>query len=528
MFAKKNKTMIDELVQFSATLPFLLLLVALSIMYSKKINFHFTFAKYILIAGFISVIPLLYLLFINGEIEVDTLLISSHLGLYLRFDALSVIMFMMVSAIGYFVLRYSITYLQGDPNRHRFIKRLLFTIAFVQLFVISGSIINLFLMWVATSISLHYLIVFYKERKEAKSAVKKKFVLDRISDLSLLAALFFLYKECDNVNLDYVFNKLQSIKSGTDVSLNIELSGVFLLLAAIIKSVQIPFHSWILNVMEAPTPVSALLHAGLLNAGPFLIIRFAYILDLTPYGSIFLIVIGGISALFGAIVFPVQPSIKTSLAYSSIGHMGFSLMLCGLGLYSAALLHLIAHSFYKAHSFLSSGSAIDKYRLKLLKIDAHSKVSVGSVFVGFVIVLCTSLLILELWGGSQKHSFQFITLLIIIVSGVSSYFIKILSLRKGWKSILYGLTVSGTVILSFFIFEYFLHQLLENETPRISELSFLDKSIILFLLGLYLLTILAPIINYTKKELALIKWEVYKRNGFYIHIIFDRLINKIR
>ncbi len=114
--------------------------------------------------------------------------------------------------------------------------------------------------------------------------------------------------------------------------------------------------------METPTPVSALLHAGILNAGPFLALRMAYVLDTNRSATTALLVIGGITAVFASVVLLTQPSVKVALAYSSAAHMGFMLMVCGMGLYPAALLHLVAHSFYKAHAFLASGSVIDEQR----------------------------------------------------------------------------------------------------------------------------------------------------------------------
>ncbi len=114
--------------------------------------------------------------------------------------------------------------------------------------------------------------------------------------------------------------------------------------------------------METPTPVSALLHAGILNAGPFIAIRMAFVIDGANLATTLLIVVGGLTAVFASVVLLTQPSVKVALGYSSAAHMGFMLMVCGMGIYPAALLHLVAHSFYKAHAFLSSGSAIDEAR----------------------------------------------------------------------------------------------------------------------------------------------------------------------
>lgn len=131
---------------------------------------------------------------------------------------------------------------------------------------------------------------------------------------------------------------------------------------AVLKSAQFPFHGWLTEVMETPTPVSALLHAGVINAGGFLVLRFAGIISLSTPSLEALVVVGAFTALFGSVVMLTQTSVKASLAYSTIAQMGFMLLQCGLGAFSAALLHILAHSLYKAHAFLSSGSIIDLAR----------------------------------------------------------------------------------------------------------------------------------------------------------------------
>ena len=133
-----------------------------------------------------------------------------------------------------------------------------------------------------------------------------------------------------------------------------------LALAAVLKSAQFPTHGWLTEVMETPTPVSALLHAGVINAGGFLLIRFADVMLLAPGVLAALVMIGGFTALFGSLVMLTQPAVKTSLAWSTVAQMGFMIFECGLALFPLALLHIVAHSLYKAHSFLASGGAVER------------------------------------------------------------------------------------------------------------------------------------------------------------------------
>ena len=138
-----------------------------------------------------------------------------------------------------------------------------------------------------------------------------------------------------------------------------ELIGILFVLGAMTKSAQFPFHSWLPDTMETPTPVSALMHAGVINAGGFLVIRLSPLVSLSPIALDLLALIGALTAMLGAVVMLTQTSIKRSLAYSTIAQMGFMMLQCGLGAFSAALLHIVAHSAYKAHAFLSSGSVLD-------------------------------------------------------------------------------------------------------------------------------------------------------------------------
>jgi NAD(P)H-quinone oxidoreductase subunit 5 len=139
----------------------------------------------------------------------------------------------------------------------------------------------------------------------------------------------------------------------------IHVASFLLVIAAVLKSAQFPLHGWLIEVMETPTPVSALLHAGIINAGGFLILRFASVLSLSSPALETLAVVGGFTALFGSVVMLTQTSIKVTLAYSTVAQMGFMMLECGLAAFPAALLHILAHSLYKAHAFLSSGSVID-------------------------------------------------------------------------------------------------------------------------------------------------------------------------
>ncbi len=294
------------------------------------------------------------LLATQGALE-SSLIGMNGLGLSVRIDAVSATMFLLVAFIGWVVIRYSGTYLDGEARQGVFSGWLCLTLAAVLLLVLSANLVQLVLAWIATSVFLHRLLLFYPDRVAAQRAAAKKFVAARIADIALIIAAVLLTLAYGTGDIAAI---LSAARAGTGGGLAIGAAG-FLALAALLKSAQFPMHGWLTEVMEAPTPVSALLHAGVINAGGFLLIRFADVMVLAPGVLAVLVVIGGFTAVFAGLVMLTQPAVKTSLAWSTIAQMGFMILECGLALFPLALLHIVAHSLYKAHSFLASGGAVE-------------------------------------------------------------------------------------------------------------------------------------------------------------------------
>jgi NAD(P)H-quinone oxidoreductase subunit 5 len=277
-------------------------------------------------------------------------------GLSARVDVVSITMLLLVSFIGWVVVRYARTYLDGEAGQTGFTIWLLATLAAVSLLVQSGNIVQFAAAWIATSLSLHRLLLFYPARIAAQRAAYKKFVTARVGDAALIAAAGLLISTYGTTQISAM---LAAARSGEGGGLAIA-AAAFLALAAVLKSAQFPTHGWLTEVMEAPTPVSALLHAGVVNGGGFLLIRFADVMLLSPLVLAILVGIGGLTARFGGVVMLTQPSVKVSLAWSTVAQMGFMILQCGLALFPLALLHIVAHSLYKAHAFLSAGGAVER------------------------------------------------------------------------------------------------------------------------------------------------------------------------
>ncbi len=275
-----------------------------------------------------------------------------------QLDRLSATALLLVSFLLAVVLRFSRGYMAGERDRGHFTRWLCLTGAAVLTLVVSGNLLQLALAWSATSLCLHQLLLLYPERPGARLAARKKFLISRAGDVCLAAALVLAWMEFGTWNFTTMFATPET----TAVSPISHALAVILTLGAMLKSAQFPFHTWLPDTMETPTPVSALMHAGVINAGGFLVIRMSPIIERSPAAMLMLVVIGGFTAVFAACVMLTQASVKRSLAFSTVAQMGFMMFECGLGAFGLALLHLVAHSLYKAYAFLSSGSGIAAVR----------------------------------------------------------------------------------------------------------------------------------------------------------------------
>lgn len=277
-------------------------------------------------------------------------------GLAARTDPVSATMLLLVSFVGWVVLRYSATYLDGEARHGAFTGWMSAALAAVMLLVIAGNLLQLLLAWVAISFCLHRLLLFRAERVAARRAARKKAVTATLGGLAMLGAVVLLGSAFGTGDIATI---LSAARAGAAPP-GAVWAAVLLAVAALLKSAQFPTQGWLTEVMEAPTPVSALLHAGIVNAGGFLLVRFADLLLLAPLLLAALVTIGGLTAIVGALVMLTQSVVKTSLAWSTVSQMGFMVMQCGLALFPLALLHIVAHSLYKAHAFLAAGETVER------------------------------------------------------------------------------------------------------------------------------------------------------------------------
>ncbi len=461
---------------------------------------------------------------LNGTLESPSATVEG-LGASLRLDGLSVTMLAMVALLAVAIVRYSATYLDGDARHDEFLRRLVATVAAVEVLLISGNLALLFAAWVATSFALHRLLLFYPERPGAVAAARKKFVVARIGDAMLFGAIALLWHHASTGDLSAVFTSA----AADPTSAAVQAAAVFLVLAAALKSAQFPTHGWLVEVMETPTPVSALLHAGILNAGVFLVIRTSYVIDQVDAATFLLIGIGAITAAFASAALLTQPSVKVALGYSSAAHMGFMLMVCGTGVYAAALLHLVAHSFYKAHAFLSSASAIDEARAADVPLPQRLG-RPGRIALSAVIALSTYLLLAAAFSIDLLDEPVLLAIGAILVLGTTQIIAPAVDSAAGWGPVAWrAVAMAGAVTLSFFALEAGAHQVLANSAAhdggRTTAHLALLAAVVVGFGAIVALQIVHPAHRSGLRRRAL---AVHLRNGLYASAAFDRLVKANR
>ncbi|MBA1149611.1 NADH-quinone oxidoreductase subunit L, partial [Ectothiorhodospiraceae bacterium WFHF3C12] len=279
----------------------------------------------------------------------------------------------LVAVLGWVIVRFSARYLEGEPGQRRYAAALMTTLGAVAVVVLTDHLGILLATWALSSLALHHLLTFHPERAAARVVAHKKFIASRLAELSLLGAIGLVYLETATLSMTGLAAYVAALDAlpGT-----LQAAAVLIAAAVILKSAQLPLHGWLIKVMEAPTPVSALLHAGVVNIGGFVLIRMAELLSAAPAAQTLLVVMGSVTAVVAGLAMMTSVSVKERLAWSTCAQMGFMLVECGLGLYELALLHLIAHSLYKAHAFLTAGETVNVARQRDLA-PAASAPSLG-------------------------------------------------------------------------------------------------------------------------------------------------------
>ena len=331
------------------------------------------------------------------------------LGFYV--DRLSAVMMVLISAIGTIIYAYSIEYMHREPHERRYFALLGITVCVLLCMVSSGNLMMLFLFWQILSYLLYLLIHNHTHPATLDSAFRT-FTLLRTGDVAFLAGTALAYGLYGTLEFPDLFSAALHSTATITLLPGVECSGatgvtLLLLIGAMSKSAQFPFHIWLPRYLYAPTPVTALLHAGIINAGGFLINRLAPLFGLSSTTLHVAFLIGTLTAVLGASMMLAQSDIKNMLGFSTIGQMGYMIMECGLGAFALAVFHLIAHGLFKATVFLNCGNVIGKARTEPHfphpehETDEESYSRLTWV-TGFVTTLLIPLLILLLTHGALR------------------------------------------------------------------------------------------------------------------------------
>ncbi|TAN07273.1 MAG: NADH-quinone oxidoreductase subunit L [Rhodanobacteraceae bacterium] len=270
---------------------------------------------------------------------------------------------LLVQLLGTAIGVFSSTHLQGEPRQPVYIAALAGVLAAVHFLLLANHWIVLIAAWAAIEYAMDFLLCFYRDRPFALLAAHKKRVTDRAADVLLIAAAAFAWVQVGSGSLSALWTYAAA---GHAASPLLTVSAICLVLAVIARTALMPVHGWLVQVMEAPTPVSALLHAGVVNLGGYVLVLFAPLLAGALFARWLLVVFGLVSAVVAGLVLLTRVSQKVHLAWSTIAQMGFMVLECGLGLYLFAALHLLGHSLYKAHNFLAASSAVRDCSRKLI------------------------------------------------------------------------------------------------------------------------------------------------------------------
>ena len=286
----------------------------------------------------------------------------------LSVDRLAAVMMVVISSIGVLLFRYSRRYLQQDPGLARFLTLLSLTISALLFMVASSDLISLFIAWQLLSWFLCLLAHNLNHTPTAQSSFRT-FVMLRFGDVAFLCGIALAFHLYGTVQIPQLFqvaaaDHTRFVLFGTGV----EITGatvvtLLMLVGAMSKSAQFPLHMWLPDSLYAPTPIHALLHAGIINAGGFLLNRLAPLYALSPVTLHLVLLVGVLTIVSGKCMMLTASDVKKSLGYSTVGQMGYMMMECGLGAFSLAIFHLIAHGLFKATVFLDCGNRIHKARL---------------------------------------------------------------------------------------------------------------------------------------------------------------------
>jgi NADH-quinone oxidoreductase subunit L len=323
-------------------------------------------------ASFLGAMITLYLVATRGTIDIrfyDPATIGTFafpVGFYI--DRLSAVMMTLISGVGTIIYAYSVRYMYQDPHERRYLA-MIGVATFVLLCMVSSSnLLMLFMFWQVLTYLLYVLAHNHAHAGTLEGAFRT-FTILRFGDVAFLGGILLAYSLYGTLEFPELLSRAVNSPRTVSPIPGLDLNGatavtLLLFIGGMSKSAQFPMFIWLPRSLYAPTPVHALLHAGIINAGGFLINRLAPLYGMSSTTLHVALVIGTMTAILGATMMLTQNDIKKTLGFSTIGQMGYMIMECGLGAFSLAVFHLIAHGLFKATVFLNCGNVIHKARME--------------------------------------------------------------------------------------------------------------------------------------------------------------------
>jgi NADH-quinone oxidoreductase subunit L len=276
----------------------------------------------------------------------------------LLLDPLSLCFVLLITGVGSLIHIYSIGYMEHDPDRRRFFGELNLFVAAMLLLVLADNYLLLYVGWEGVGLASYLLIGFWSYKPTAAVAAKKAFLVNRVGDMGLSFAIMLMFATFGTFSFSRIFG---AAGAHTASATTMTAIGLLLLLGACGKSAQAPLQSWLLDAMEGPTPVSALIHAAtMVTAGVYLVARSGAIYNVSPDARVAVEIVGAVTLVMGAIIGCAYDDIKKVLAASTMSQIGYMMLAVGLGpgVYAIGILHLLTHGFFKANMFLGAGSVM--------------------------------------------------------------------------------------------------------------------------------------------------------------------------
>ncbi|WP_461832525.1 proton-conducting transporter transmembrane domain-containing protein [Aquifex sp.] len=470
-------------------------------------------------------------------------------------DRLGLLLATYILLVSSVVHKYAENYMKDDEGYRRFYFLLDLMTANLILLVISGNLLLLFLSWHTMGFLLTLMLNHNYANPQAVKFANLSFIIHRLADVPLLISIVLLFKEYGTLSIPEL-EKI--ILSNQDYSFTLWIVPLLVVISAMIKSAQIPFHLWLVYSMEGPTPVSALMHAGIVNAGAFLVNRLAFTFTHENIALHLSFFVGSLTAILGSALMLLQNDVKKALGYSTVGQMGYMVMEFGIGAFALAVYHMMAHGIFKATLFLYSGNVIHNARKdpNIPEDEVYSFITKGKqvakrvpliAYIFFTVVI-PLLIVILVHLIVEKHFLKYETQLIILIFAWATAAQAVVSTFRAWRerplfSFLLSVLSLLTFLLIYVVMGHSLNNFLyPNQTliERIYEKSF-SNPVLLFgemiLIGLIIVAgwILIYFANkekfltinlflYTQLSRELYFMDLYE----FIKDIFIRLSNVLR